>query len=313
LRSAASSFLRDVRGDLQRSGVAAALRERDTPRLFNWLMTTLSYQGISDRVAASFIESHGQVSWSDLRRAVQKDAGCNKLKSFWQFENCGYRKDASSCSEPRLLSACGVPKFPLRNGRLNQTAASLYLFIRDVTGGDFADWISNEIDQRKAMPAKERVSDLIDCMKGIYGASDKMLSMLLSSLLLSSPQKKLWFETGASCVVVDTLLHNFLHRSGVLEAMQKPHAYGPLCYAPGGCCDAVHLAAAEIDARAVSADFPEHFPRLVQHALWRFCAQDALDICNGNRIDDRERCQNAYCPEFLRCRRMPINNRKRPC
>jgi hypothetical protein len=50
LRAASSGFLADLRTDLRRVGVTAAVRRRDTKALFGWLMTMLSYQGISDRV-----------------------------------------------------------------------------------------------------------------------------------------------------------------------------------------------------------------------------------------------------------------------
>ena len=29
--------------------------------------------------------------------------------------------------------------------------------------------------------------------------------------------------------------------------------------------------------------FPKVFPRFVQLAIWRYCSEKALDICNGNR------------------------------
>jgi hypothetical protein len=32
-----------------------------------------------------------------------------------------------------------------------------------------------------------------------------------------------------------------------------------------------------------------------------------LDICNGNRIDDRHRCENQYCPVFGDCDRVCLN------
>ena len=35
---------------------------------------------------------------------------------------------------------------------------------------------------------------------------------------------------------------------------------------------------------------PVFFPRLVQKAIWLFCAEAGLGICNGNRIDDWDGC-----------------------
>jgi hypothetical protein len=38
-----------------------------------------------------------------------------------------------------------LPKHPLRNGRLNQTAYSLFLFIRDIADGDLVAWIDRQL------------------------------------------------------------------------------------------------------------------------------------------------------------------------
>src|SRR6185312_5453997 len=40
----------------------AALVRHDTPTLFGWLMSALSYQGISDQVARGYMDRHGQVT-----------------------------------------------------------------------------------------------------------------------------------------------------------------------------------------------------------------------------------------------------------
>jgi hypothetical protein len=50
-----------------------------------------------------------------------------------------------------------------------------------------------------------------------------------------------------------------------------------------------------IDATAFNPTFPAVFPRFVQHAIWRYCAQTSFDVCNGNRVDDRKPCENVYC------------------
>jgi hypothetical protein len=48
------------------------------------------------------------------------------------------------------------------------------------------------------------------------------------------------------------------------------------------------------------------FPRFVQHAIWRFCAADGLNVCNGNRVDDRKSCENSYCQLFSKCSRKTL-------
>ena len=104
-------------------------------------------------------------------------------------------------------------------------------------------------------------------------------------------------------------MHNFLHRTGVLRRLGAEHPYGARCYAPGGCADIIEGLARRTDAREFHPEFPAYFPRFVQHAIWRFCAGNGLDICNGNRVNDRRPCENRYCPAFDDCDRICLNSR----
>jgi hypothetical protein len=47
-----TSYLADLRDDLRANGITRAVKNHDTPTLFDWLIKTLSFQGISDTVAA---------------------------------------------------------------------------------------------------------------------------------------------------------------------------------------------------------------------------------------------------------------------
>ena len=69
----------------------------------------------------------------------------------------------------------------------------------------------------------------------------------------------------------------------------------------------LQLIAAKIDAREFNPAFPKTFPRFVQSAIWWYCAENGLDICNGNRIDDDARCGNAHCQLFRRCDRVALH------
>ena len=64
--------------------------------------------------------------------------------------------------------------------------------------------------------------------------------------------------------------------------------------------------AERIDARQFNPAFPQTFPRFVQHAIWRYCSQSGLDVCNGNRIDDAKRCGNMDCRVRLMCDRVVL-------
>ena len=75
--------------------------------------------------------------------------------------------------------------------------------------------------------------------------------MALSSVLLGAPKKlRLWREVGASMIAIDTLVHNFLHRTGILHRFDAAHAYGSACYRPGGCAEIIETVAERIDASA---------------------------------------------------------------
>ncbi|MBN8959247.1 MAG: hypothetical protein J0H17_22250 [Rhizobiales bacterium] len=131
--------------------------------------------------------------------------------------------------------------------------------------------------------------------------------MTLAELFIGAGAiKPKWLAVGAGMIAVDTLVHNFLVRTGILERAGKPHAYGAACYAQDGCADIIHQLAAVIDARDFDAANPARFPRLIQTAIWRFCAQGEANVCNGNRIDDKARCANIYCRLHARCARQRL-------
>jgi hypothetical protein len=112
-------------------------------------------------------------------------------------------------------------------------------------------------------------------------------------------------------IAIDTLVHKFLHRTGILAKYNAKHPYGPRCYDKNGCAKIIEKIAVAIDAKEFNKTFPSYFPRFVQYAIWRYCAQEGLGICNGNRIDDRKRCQIKWCRLFFCCARQPISPLKK--
>ena len=303
-----TDLIEEIRTD--NGATRSAVKEHDTPALFDWLMVMLSYQGISDQVAYGYMQQHGRVRWHEIERALANKPSCPKLQSYWQFHGCRYQKTSHTCAEPDHIEQCPLPTHNLRNGRLNQTAYSLYLFIRDIADNDLVGWIKAQL----AMPTdicdvSQMRNALLDPLRHVYGVSDKVLSMALSALLLAAPKKmRLWAEVGASMVAIDTLVHNFLVRTGILRRFNADHVYGPACYQIGGCADIVQTVADQIDARQFNPRFPKTFPRFVQHAIWRFCAENGLDVCNGNRINDDTRCDNVYCQLRRTCDRVALRS-----
>jgi hypothetical protein len=292
-----------------------AIRSRNTAILFDHLVAALSYQGISDEVAKNFMDRHGLASWQVIESALRKRPSCPKLTSYWHFYDCRYNKSRFTCAEPNHLADCPLPRSWLRNGRLNQTAYSLYLFIRDIADGDLVGWIDKRMDAAASQPGPDRLARmraaLIEPLREVYGVSDKVLTMALSQVLLGAPRsRRCWREVGGSMIAVDTLVHNFLHRTGILQRSEAEHPYGPACYRPNGCAEIIEIVAGEIDASQFDRRFPTTFPRFVQYAIWRYCSQQGLDICNGNQIDDRKSCENVQCALYPACDRITLNKRK---
>lgn len=107
-------------------------------------------------------------------------------------------------------------------------------------------------------------------------------------------------------IAIDTLVHNWLHRTGILRDHDAEHDYGPLCYAAGGCSELIEHFASLVNARQYNSQYPGCFARFVQKAIWRFCAQTGFDQCNGNHIDDRHACTRADCLFGSHCQRVPL-------
>ena len=248
-----------------------------------------------------------------IPRSIELLPICPKLKSYWHFYDCRYDKISGTCSEPDHIDGCPLPSHQLRNGRLNQMAYSLFLFIRDIADGDLVGWIDRQFQAADDPTSPDRLARLREALIGplreVYGVSDKVLTMALSCILLAAPKRlQLWHEVGASMIAIDTLVHNFLVRTGILARFEADHSYGAACYQAGGCADIIAAIAQRIDARLFNPGFPQPFPRFIQHAIWRYCAQSGLDVCNGNRIDDRQSCTNVYCQIHSNCDRIVLNN-----
>lgn len=288
-----------------------AILNHDTPYLFERLVEAFSLQGISDHAAYTYMEAHGIPTWRELQRATKRPPPCPKLSSYWSYYGCGYRKASRTCAEPKIVARCSVPRHDLRNGRLNQTTYSLFLFIRDVAASDLVQWLDQSLLKASSGStigrARRMRRALIEPLRNVFGVSDKVLNMTLADILMAAPPSKpLWLDAGCGMIAIDTLVHNFLHRTGITRSCGIAHAYGPTCYAENGCADIIAQIASRIVATQFNGAYPQVFPRFVQHAIWRFCAQLELNICNGNNIEDRTRCGNRSCLLFARCERVVL-------
>ena len=307
-----NNIIEETRQSFEEIGLLEAIQRHNDDALYNWLAEAISYQGISDSVAAGYIREHGSIGAADVRAALESPYSCSKLTSFGHFEDCGYRKSKRTCNQPKHFKRCPLPRHDLRNGNLNRASYSLYLFMRDVAGGDLVGWIDDGLalaDRGRDGHRAKRLRDaLVIPLRDIFGVSDKLLNMSLAGLLLAGDLKrKLWIEAGAGMIAVDTLVHNWMHRSGILMRLRCEHPYGPACYGPLGCTTIIEAAAEQIDARYFNPTFPKVFPRFVQNGIWRHCAGVEFNRCNGNQIDDSGRCEDKECPIYKRCGRVALN------
>jgi len=89
-----ADYLADLRGSAHSSGLIRAVRTHDTPALFKWFVSMAIFQGISDAVAAGYMEKHGRASWHDIQSALAVGPSCPKLANYWQFCVSAWGPDA---------------------------------------------------------------------------------------------------------------------------------------------------------------------------------------------------------------------------
>jgi hypothetical protein len=304
-------FIGEIQAQAKKSGLAAAIDRHDTAFLFDRLMRGLSYQGISDRISDAYIAAHGNPSLGQVQKLLESgSSACPLLQGFDTFRGCGYRKAAQSCSNPTALKDCPVPKLPLRKGGLNQLSFSLALFIRDQCEGDLAGYIDHVMPPQNATAETFELakSKLVEDFSTVHAVSAKLASMVLAEILLAGGSSRPnWLAVGSRLIAIDSLVHNFLHRTGILAAFERPHLYGPVCHGGQGCEEVIGQLSRQFDARSINPDYPADFPRFVQFSIWRFCSEGGFGICNGRQIDDRMPCERTDCIVGTHCSRLPLH------
>ena len=277
--------------------------------LFKPLMGALSFQGISDAVAIGYMDTHGRVSYfniqREIRQAKRKGPICEKLESFDTYKNCGFKKTGPCCNNQEMIDDCPISQFNMLKGTLNQKCYDLFLYIRDHCRGDLIghwdDIISKHFDPVDGSGLMKARNALVDDFTKVFGIGDKLSNMTLSYFLMSDLENPSRLRLGQAMVAVDSLVHNFLHRTGILEFYKAEHNYGPLC--SKHCLSVLDDITGKIDARNFNSDFPAYFPRFIQFSIWRFSSvTQGLSICNGVKINDTKPCnRDDICPVFSLC------------
>ena len=65
------SFLDEIDTEARKAGLDQAIARGETPPIFDWLLTTFSFQGISGRVAWEYMDKHGTASWAEMRASLK--------------------------------------------------------------------------------------------------------------------------------------------------------------------------------------------------------------------------------------------------
>lgn len=92
IAAAPRGYLDNIQASLAADGIPDAVVERDTPWIFDWLVGVSQLQGTSDANDAACTAKHGLVSWDEIATALDANPTCPRLRSYWHFQGCRYRK-----------------------------------------------------------------------------------------------------------------------------------------------------------------------------------------------------------------------------
>lgn len=191
---------------------------------------------------------------------------------------------------------------------MNVGAFGLALFVRDITNNDPVAWIDDRLEFADRAGGEvgraHRLRDAVALPFGeIAGIGPKLANMIMADLLIGGdPARERWVAAGGAMVAIDSLVHNVLARTGVIESCGTKHAMGPACYRADGCADVIERLVAELSA----AGNATILPRQLQHAIWSFASEGGRSICNGRWIDDRRGCEQRWCPARHGCARLAL-------
>jgi hypothetical protein len=118
--------------------------------------------------------------------------------------------------ESFIMVTCPVPHLDMKKGVLNQMAFSLFFFLRDVCRGDFYRFVQNQFGDRP-LPERElgeRIQGFIDQVSRIKNVGPKLVDMVFSHIFFTQAPGWDYRAIGVRMVAIDTLVHNFLAKTG---------------------------------------------------------------------------------------------------
>lgn len=272
--------------------------EGKNAKLYRFFLDAFKYVGGSNLVNEKVWEEMNPKPTYHRIRNELGSAECPKLESFDQFDRCGYSKSQKDsgkpCTMPRFFNECPLPQYDMKNGKLNQMVFSTYLFLKDRCQGDFPGFIKEifgtpqQVEKLEEEELNARVKTLENEMCRIFNVGPKLINMTMSSLFYAKTGKWNYRRVFPQMAAVDSLVHEFLHRTGTLKLFGREHKYGEkVCHSPEGCVGVINDIARQIDCRRYNKDYPEYYPRMVQVCIWKFCTESCNQKnCKYEELDE---------------------------
>ena len=288
--------------------LTAAIARRDTAALFDWLVEALSYQGIADRIAYDYMQRHGRARWARIMASLARNPparssaatggsttaipqGNDNVRRAWPHRRL---RPAQPPAAHRPADQIGVRPVPV-HARLPMTISW--------TGsiGNWLRWIPNPLTGSLpcARPSSVRSQRL-------WGGRQGLGDGLVVAAAERRQRRPLWRRSRRDFVAVDTLVHNFVHRTGILRRLGAEHPYGVGCYRPADALTFSGSLAATSTPGSSIRPSPRRFRGSCRMRSGGYCAENGLDVCNGNRIDDRQPLRQRHCQLFRRCDRVAL-------
>ena len=279
---------------------------RRMAKLYKCLVESFIMVGGSDQSNQGYYDRQKvKPTYYGIQKAI-RNAACPKLASFEAYQDCGYRKMAKTCNNPDLIASCPVPHLDMKRGGLTQMAFSLFFFLRDVCRGDFYRFVKDQFGDGNLPEGEltDRIQGFIDQLSRIHNVGPKLVDMVFSHIFFTQAPGWDYQAIGVRMVAIDTLVHNFMAKTGTLDSYGQPHKYGPKCHSQAGCVGVIEEIAKDLDCRKYHPSYPAYFPRLIQVYIWAYCAMNGENICNGNKCKvgkPNMACtllQEGYCRPF---------------
>ncbi|WP_244471732.1 hypothetical protein [Methylobacterium sp. ARG-1] len=82
LAVAPATFLNHLQAHQKSNGVLQAVASCDSAPIFDWMVSLVPLQGISDQIASRYAEQHGGVTKAEIQGDLPVPQGCSRLTSY---------------------------------------------------------------------------------------------------------------------------------------------------------------------------------------------------------------------------------------